>query len=128
MEVDLKMNETIVRKNYGMPLEIIRQIRQWRGLNKDDTSQDDEILSLSGSDIVREYLAGDSIFEYEPFVVALIKCGYGIDLDEPPFTEPIKREITTEWSRKPIQIKDRAPGYVPGEVAEFMGDEEWWVK
>lgn len=70
---------------------IMETLRQRRGLEMDDTSEDNEILKLSGREMLDEWLSYIGIIGYTSNIVEVIYSAYGIDLNEYPFDEPIER-------------------------------------
>jgi len=74
-----------------VPSYIMEDLRERMGLDCDDESADDEILSLSGADFLNEWLGWQGIMGYTDSILEVIKLAFGIDLLEAPFTETIKR-------------------------------------
>lgn len=69
----------------------MEELRQRRGLDECDTSEDTEILEMSGFEFLDEWLQWNGIIGYTEMIVETIYEAYGIDLTECPFDEPIKR-------------------------------------
>lgn len=70
---------------------IMETLRQSRGLDMDDTSEDNEILKLSGHEVLDEWLSYIGIIGYTSNIIEVIYAAYGVDLNEYPFDEPIER-------------------------------------
>lgn len=70
---------------------VMETLRQRRGLEMDDTSEDNEILKLSGREMLDEWLSYIGIIGYTNNIIEAIYSAYGIDLNEYPFDEPIER-------------------------------------
>lgn len=76
--------------------DVMEDMRQRRGLEEDDTSEDEEILAMSGSEFLNEWLAWKGIYGYTGQIIEVIRMAYGIDLTEDPFIDPINR-TAEEW-------------------------------
>lgn len=74
----------------------MEDLRQRRGLDEDDTSEDEEILTMSGFEFLDEWLNWNGIIGYTGSIIEAIEMAYGIDLTDYPFTETIKR-TAEEW-------------------------------
>lgn len=83
---DMVFVETPEISDYTM-----KELRQRRGLDEYDTSEDTEILEMSGFEFLDEWLQWNGIIGYTEMIVETIYAAYGIDLTESPFDEPIKR-------------------------------------
>ncbi len=83
---DMVFVETPEISDYTM-----KELRQRRGLDEYDTSEDTEILEMSGFEFLDEWLQWNGIIGYTEMIVETIYAAYGIDLTESPFNEPIKR-------------------------------------
>lgn len=83
---DMVFIETPEVSNYTM-----EELRQRRGLDKCDTSEDTEILEMSGFEFLDELLNWNGIVGYTGMIIETIYEAYGINLTEYPFDEPIKR-------------------------------------
>lgn len=77
-------------------ISIMEDLRQRRGLEEDDTSEDQEILEMSGYDFFSEWLRWQGIIGYEDSILNAIKVAFGIDLMQYPFDKTIKRTVE-EW-------------------------------
>ena len=69
----------------------MEELRQRRGLDEDDTSEDEEILTMSGFEFLDEWLNWQGIIGYTGQIVEVIQMAYGVDLTDYPFIETIKR-------------------------------------
>lgn len=77
-------------------ISIMEDLRQRRGLDEDDTSEDQEILEMSGYEFFSEWLRWQGIYGYEDSILNTIKVAFGIDLMRHPFDKTIKRTVE-EW-------------------------------
>ena len=77
-------------------ISIMKDLRQRRGLDEDDTSEDQEILEMSGYEFFSEWLRWEGIYGYEDKILNVIKIAFGIDLMQYPFDKSIKRAVE-EW-------------------------------
>ncbi len=59
-----------------LPEEVMEAIRQYRGLDENDTSQDEEINNLSLYNAINEYLGWESIYGYTNNIVKIAEA-YG---------------------------------------------------
>ena len=75
---------------------IMEDLRQRRGLEEDDTSEDQEILEMSGYDFLDEWLQWNGIVNYTDDIINVIKVAFGIELMHYPFDKTIKRTVE-EW-------------------------------
>lgn len=75
---------------------IMEDLRQRRGLEEDDTSEDQEILEMSGYEFFDEWLKWQGFIGYTDDFLNVIKVAFGIDLMQYPFDKTIKRTIE-EW-------------------------------
>lgn len=87
MELKFSKHDTVV------PEHIMEIMRQRRLLEEDDTSEDQEILELSGIDFLDEWLGWQGICGYTYDILEIIEMAFGVDLESWPFDETIKREI-----------------------------------
>ena len=71
----------------------MEDLRQRRGLDEDDTSEDEESLAMSGFEFLDEWLNWTGIIGYTAEIIDAIRMAYGIDLTEDPFIDPIKRTV-----------------------------------
>ena len=76
--------------------DIMEELRQRRGLDEDDTSEDEEILTMSGFEFLDEWLNWTGIVGYTGQIIDVIRMAYGIDLTEDPFIDRINRTVE-EW-------------------------------
>lgn len=76
--------------------DVMEELRQRRGLDEDDESEDEEILEMSGFEFLDEWLKWQGIIGYTGEIIEVIRMAYGIDLTEDPFIDPIKR-TAEEW-------------------------------
>lgn len=77
-------------------ISIMEDLRQRRGLEEDDTSEDQEILEMSGYEFFSEWLRWQGILGYEDSILNAIKAAFGIDLTQYPFDKTINRTVE-EW-------------------------------
>ena len=71
----------------------MEELRQRRGLDEDDTSEDEEILAMSGFEFLDEWLNWTGIIGYTGEIIEVIRMAYGIDLADYPFIDPINRTV-----------------------------------
>jgi hypothetical protein len=65
------------------PLHIIQNVRQRFGLEKNDTSTDEEILKMTSKDVFKEVVAWNGLLGgYDTTIKEWIKSIYGIDIDD----------------------------------------------
>lgn len=88
-----KFERYVERHDAVVPEHIMEIMRQRRGLDEDDTSEDKEILEMSGLDFLDEWLCWEGILGYTYHILEIIKMAYGISFEDWPFNETIKREI-----------------------------------
>ena len=81
------------RNDVTVPEHVMEEMRLRRGLDEDDTSEDKDILTMSGVDFLDEWLAWEGIYEYTYSILNMIQIAFGVDLESWPFDETIKREI-----------------------------------
>lgn len=81
------------RHNTVVPEYIMEVMRQRRFLDEDDTSEDAEILEMSGLDFLDNWLEWEGICNYTSSILQVIEIAYGIDLENWPFDETIERGI-----------------------------------
>lgn len=84
-------NKTAFLEKPEVPNYIMKDLRQRRGLDENDTSQDEEILEMSGFEFFDEWLKWNGFIGYTQDFLDVIFCAYGIDLREFPFDEPMER-------------------------------------
>ena len=87
------MENKFSRHNVEVPEHIMEIMRQRRYLDEDDTSEDQEILEMSGLDFLHNWLEWEGIIGYTGELLHVIEMAYGIDLESWPFDETIRREI-----------------------------------
>lgn len=76
-----------------VPYNIMEDLRQRRGLDECDTSEDKEILTMSGLEFFDEWLKWNGMIGWTSEILDVIYAAYGIDLTEYPFDEPIERTV-----------------------------------
>ena len=86
------MSKPVFIEKPEVPNYIMRDLRQRRDLNEDDTSQDQEILKMPGFHLFDEWLKWNGFIGYTRDFLDVIYAAYGIDLTECPFDEPIERD------------------------------------
>jgi hypothetical protein len=79
-----------------VPNYIMKDLRQRRELDENDTSEDAEILAMSGFEFFDEWLKWNGFLGYTRDFLDVIYAAYGIDLTEYPFDEQIERTYTEE--------------------------------
>ena len=77
-------------------ISIMEDLRQRRGLEEDDTSEDQEILEMSGYEFLDEWLKWNGIINYTDDIINVIKVAFGIELMDYTFDKTIKRTVE-EW-------------------------------
>lgn len=77
-------------------ISIMEDLRQRRGLDENDTSEDQEILEMSGYEFLDEWLKWTGILGYTDDIINVVKVAFGIDLMQYPFNKTIKRTVE-EW-------------------------------
>ena len=85
------MSDMVFIETPEVPDYIMEDLRQRRGLDEYDTSEDSEILEMSGFEFLDEWLKWNGMIGYTTDILDVIHAAYGIDLIEYPFDEPIKR-------------------------------------
>ena len=82
-------------KKIHIPENIMQDMRDRRGLNKHDTSEDQEILNMSKREFLDEWLDWEGIIGYTTQIMDMIYYAFGIDLEsDEVWNEKIER--TTE--------------------------------
>lgn len=76
-----------------IPEDVMEIMRQRRGLDEYDESEDQEILKMDGIDFLDEWLGWEGIYGYTYKILEIIEMAFGVDLESWPFDETIKREI-----------------------------------
>lgn len=87
-----------MRKNFEvkeqmLPDYIMEDLREGRGLDCMDISQDKEILEMDGWDFLNEWLNYKGIIGYTTDIIEVVGLAFGIDLTEYPFDVAPKREF-----------------------------------
>ena len=77
-------------------ISIMEDLRQRRGLEEDDTSEDQEILEMSGYEFFDEWLKWQGFIGYTDDFLNVINVAFGIDLTQYPFDKTINRTVE-EW-------------------------------
>lgn len=88
------MSKTIYLEEPEVPEYIMKDLRQRRDLDENDTSQDEEILEMYGYTFFDEWLKWNGFIGYTSDLLDAIHAAYGIDLTEYPFDEPIERTLS----------------------------------
>lgn len=76
-----------------VPNYIMKDLRQLRELDENDTSQDEEILAMSGFEFFDEWLKWNGFLGYTRDFIDVIYFAYGIDLTSYPFYDDIERSL-----------------------------------
>lgn len=87
------MEQKFSRHNVEVPEHIMEILRQRRYLDEYDESEDEEILAMSGKEFMDELLGWEGLLGYTDYIIEIIEMAFGIDLENWPFDETIKREI-----------------------------------
>lgn len=77
----------------GIPDSTMKDMRERFGYDEDDTSNDEEILHLSGKEFLEEYMSWHGIIGFSDMIIEAIYMAYGIDLENEPFDRDMEREI-----------------------------------
>ena len=78
-----KMNTINENVPNNYPKNIMYELRQREGLDKNDTNKDDQLNSLSKNEVFREVLYWNGLLGgYDHTIKAWVKDIYGIDLNE----------------------------------------------
>jgi len=64
------------------PDDIMEDLRQRRGLEEDDESEDNDIMQMSKSDVLDEVVTWNNLIHYGEPIKQWINDIYDIDLDE----------------------------------------------
>ena len=78
-----------------IPENIMRDMRERRGLDATDTSEDQEILSMSKREFLDEWLDWEGIIGYTTQIMDMIYYAFGVDLESDEVWNA-KIERTTE--------------------------------
>ena len=76
-----------------IPDDIMENLRERRGLDCMDISQDEEILKMDGWEFLDEWLNGQGIIGYTSDIIEVVGLAFGIDLNEYPFDGIPEREV-----------------------------------
>lgn len=87
------MEQKFNRHDVLVPEHIMEVMRRRRYLDKYDTSEDEEILKMSGIEFLDEWLGWEGIIGYTYYILEVIEIAFGINLEDWPFDETIKREV-----------------------------------
>ena len=81
-----------ITKQY-VPDYIMENLRERRGLDCMDESQDEEILKMDGWEFLNEWLNWQGIIGYTSDIMEVVGLAFGINLNEYPFDEAPEREF-----------------------------------
>ena len=87
------MEDKFERHDVVVPEYIMEIMRQRRYLDEYDESEDQEILEMSGKEFLNEWLEWEGLYGYTYHILEIIEMAYGINLEDWPFDETIKRKI-----------------------------------
>ena len=76
------MRERFETEEQVIPSYIMENLRERRSLEYDDATEDDDILSMSGSEFLDELLNWEGIIGYTNIIMEYIEMAFGIDLNE----------------------------------------------
>lgn len=76
------MRENFELKEQVIPSYIMENLRERRSLEYDDATEDDDILTMSGSEFLDELLNWEGIIGYTNTIMEYIEMAFGIDLNE----------------------------------------------
>jgi hypothetical protein len=82
-----------------IPARIMRDLRERRGLDEDDTSQDQEILNMTKLEFLDEWLKWEGLIGYTTPIMDIIYYAFGIDLES---DEVWKQEIKRIFGEEQI--------------------------
>jgi hypothetical protein len=85
------MSKMVFIETPEVPNYIMRDLRQIRDLDDDDTSQDKDILKMSGFAFFDQWLKWNGFIGYTSDFIDVIYSAFGIDLTEEPFDGHIDR-------------------------------------
>jgi hypothetical protein len=77
----------------GIPMSVLKDMRERLGYDEDDSTPDEEILAMSGKEFLSEYLTWNGLIGYVDTIIEAIYMAYGISLEDYPFEREIKRDI-----------------------------------
>ena len=69
------------RKEIRIPSYIMENLRARRGLEYDDATEDDDILTMSGSEFLDELLSWEGLLGYTNSIMEYIELAFGVDLN-----------------------------------------------
>ena len=69
------------RKEIRIPSYIMENLRARRGLEYDDATEDDDILTMSGSEFLDELLSWEGLLGYTNAIMEYIELAFGVDLN-----------------------------------------------
>ncbi len=87
------MSKMIFVETPEVPDYIMRDLRQIRDLEEDDTSQDSDILKMSGFAFFDQWLKWNGFIGYTSDFIDVIYSAFGVDLTEEPFDGHIERTV-----------------------------------
>ena len=96
------MEQKFSRHDVEVPEEIMEIMRRRRYLEEDDTSEDEEILEMSGIDFLDEWLGWEGIYGYTYNILEIIEMAFGVDLESWEFDETIKRKVEEKYEDEEI--------------------------
>lgn len=70
------------RKEIRIPSHIMENLRERRNLEYDDATEDDDILTMSGSEFLDELLHWEGIMGYTNTIMEYIELAFGINLND----------------------------------------------
>ena len=76
-----------------VPESVMRDMRERFGYDENDTTPDEEILTLSGKDFLENYLSWNGLIGYSDTIIEAIYMAYGVSLEDEPFDRDITREV-----------------------------------
>ena len=74
------MRERFEVEEQVIPSYIMENLRQRRNLDYDDATEDDDILSMSGTEFLNELLNWEGILGYTDTIIEFIEMAFGINL------------------------------------------------
>lgn len=69
-------------KEIMIPRHIMENLRERRNLEYDDATEDDDILTMSGSEFLDELLHWEGIMGYTNTIMEYIELAFGINLND----------------------------------------------
>lgn len=76
-----------------VPDYIMENLRERRGLDCMDESQDEDILKMDSWEFLEEWLNWQGIVGYTSDIIEVVGLAFGIDLTDYPFDEAPEREF-----------------------------------